>query len=230
VTVTTIDEAVARVRDTVLDNRAADHLSIYFHGSTLDRRGSAPLVGRWFERLGGGGDRPEVADVVTAEDLVAVALLNVRIRPRVAVQLLVEHSDELTKLLCQIPVDLDLRDAEDDVLAESAPLCRAWRLVREGTGDKPADRWVTAGKLLARKRPRLVPAYDRVVRELISGPRHYWWPTARAAMRDPEVTAALVELRERAKIVPVVTDLRMLDVVLWMEGSRRGLQNGIVEE
>ncbi|MFI7336291.1 DUF6308 family protein, partial [Micromonospora aurantiaca] len=35
----------------------------------------------------------------------------------------------------------------------------AWRLLRAATGID----WVIAGKLLARKRPRLVPVYDRVV-------------------------------------------------------------------
>jgi hypothetical protein len=230
VTTTPTVEMVDRIRDTVVSGRAADHLRIYFHGSTVDRRGSKPQAGRWFDRLGGGGDRPAVANVVTADDLVAVALLNVRIRPRVAVGLLIEQSDRLTELLRQIPTDLDLRDAEDEVLAASAPLCRAWRLLREGPGDKPADRWVTAGKLLARKRPRLVPSYDRVVREMIAGPRHLWWLTARTAMRDPEVSDALTRLRCEAQVPAVVADLRLLDVVLWMEGSRRGLQNGIVEE
>jgi hypothetical protein len=224
------EAVVDRVRDTVVSRRSADHLRIYFHGSTVDRRGAGPRAGRWFERLGGGGDRPEVANVVTAEDLVAVNLLNVRIRPRVAVQLLVEQSDRISELLRQVPVDLDLRDADDEVLEEKAPLCRTWRLLREGPGDKPANRWVTAGKLLARKRPRLVPSYDSVVREMISGPRYRWWRTAREAVRDPEVAETLQALREEAQVPAVVSDLRVLDVVLWMEGSRRGLQNGIVEE
>ena len=34
--------------------------------------------------------------------------------------------------------------------------------------------WVTAGKLLARKRPRLIPVYDRVVRCALGRPAKPW--------------------------------------------------------
>jgi hypothetical protein len=41
--------------------------------------GRARYSGAYFERLGGGGDRPETADQFTAEDLLAVSMLSVRI-------------------------------------------------------------------------------------------------------------------------------------------------------
>jgi hypothetical protein len=37
------------------------------------------FTGAYFERCAGGGDRPEVANTVTAEDVVAVSMLSVRI-------------------------------------------------------------------------------------------------------------------------------------------------------
>ena len=39
--------------------------------------GRARYAGAYFERLGGGGDRPEVAYQITAEDLLAVSMLSV---------------------------------------------------------------------------------------------------------------------------------------------------------
>jgi hypothetical protein len=39
--------------------------------------GRARYSGAYFERLGGGGDRPEVANQVTADDLLAVSVLGV---------------------------------------------------------------------------------------------------------------------------------------------------------
>lgn len=39
--------------------------------------GRARYSGAYFERLGGGGDRPEVAYQITAEDLLAVSMLSV---------------------------------------------------------------------------------------------------------------------------------------------------------
>jgi hypothetical protein len=66
----------------------------------------------------------------------------------------------LSGLLQAIPRDTDMADAEAAVVADGSPADQAWHLLR----DQPDVGWVIAGKILARKRPRLLPVYDRVVR------------------------------------------------------------------
>lgn len=73
----------------------------------------------------------------------------------------------MSGLLSAIPRDIDMADAEADVLAEGSPADQAWHLLCAQHG---VD-WVIAGKLLARKRPRLLPVYDKVVRCALGRPR-----------------------------------------------------------
>lgn len=63
--------------------------------------------GAYFEHLGGGGDRPEVAYQITADDLLAASMLSVRV---------------ISKLLAQIPVNVTLADAgADKLISEGSP-------------------------------------------------------------------------------------------------------------
>jgi len=76
---------------------------------------------------------------------------------------------------------------------------------------------VTAGKLLARKRPRLIPIYDSVVKQAMGEPES-WWRPLRAVLRDaPDVVDRVEDLRPEA--VDVST-LRLLDVAIWMACSQ----------
>ncbi len=211
--------ALARIRAAVESPRSSDHLAAYFREPQhADDRGV--FAGRWFDRLAGGGNRPEVADTVTGDDLVAVSLLDVDLPPEVVVKLLVTKREALREALAQIPVDLALEDADPDLL-KTGPPAKAWRIVkRSGRRSDNAQRWVTAGKVLARKRPHLVPVYDKVVRRLVQPQPGDWWLTARAAMRDDGIRGRLRQVRTEAAVPDEVTDLRVLDVVLWMEGRR----------
>jgi Family of unknown function (DUF6308) len=72
--------------------------------------GLARYSGAYFERLGGGGDRPEVAYQITAEDLLAVSMLSVRVIRYYALHVLDYKGREISGLLTQIPVDVKLAD------------------------------------------------------------------------------------------------------------------------
>lgn len=232
---------------------AAAGLVAYFavrHGDTGPR-----YTGSMFTELGGGGDRPEVATVITAEDIVAVSTLSVDIRPLHSLQLLGQtgtaegmartaewrRSDggvpyagevpidavEISRLLAELPTDVDLVDATDRDL-EVAELL--WREVRrKGLGR------TRASKLLARKRPRLLPVIDRVVcRELgHTRGRTDFYLSLRAVLRDgelglPDRLAGIRRLAvEQAKAeddpaaaerIGHLSDLRVFDIVLWMAG------------
>ncbi|MFF1769066.1 DUF6308 family protein [Streptomyces sp. NPDC058249] len=176
--------------------------------------GMVPFTGSRFEHLAGGGDRPAVADVLTADDLIAVQTLSVKVPARAALDLL--ESDlaaQLSKLLSSIPSDIDMADAEAADLAPGSPADTAWHLL----DDQPGIGWVTAGKLLARKRPRLLPVYDQVVRCLLGRPQSFWL-TLHAALRadDYALHRRLLALRESAGVPETVSALRICDVVLWM--------------
>jgi hypothetical protein len=77
--------------------------------------------------------------------------------------------------------------------------------------------WVTAGKLLARKRPSLIPVYDNVVRCAFDHPKEIW-TALRDALRkdDGSFWKVLEDLIKGAGIPEEITPLRALDVALWM--------------
>lgn len=72
--------------------------------------GRARYSGAYFERLSGGGDRPETAFRFTAEDLLAVSMLSVPIDGYYAPHVLEYQARELNSLLAQIPVGVALAD------------------------------------------------------------------------------------------------------------------------
>jgi len=53
-----------------------------------DTAGRARYSGAYFERIGGGGDREDIAGQFTAEDLLAVTMLSVRIEGYHALEIL----------------------------------------------------------------------------------------------------------------------------------------------
>ena len=91
-------------------------------------------------------------DQVLASDLLAVTMLDVRIRPLALRQILGRSAQELSNGLRLLPTDLDLWEASDDQLAE---LDRLDDLLRRPC--HPGLGPVVASKLLSRKRPRLAP-------------------------------------------------------------------------
>lgn len=82
-----------------------------------------------------------------------------RSQPRAALEILDTQRAALNGLLKGIPADLDLDLAGPEVVGPDSAASHAWHQLFEikGVG------WVTAGKLLARKRPRLIPVYDQLV-------------------------------------------------------------------
>ena len=164
---------------------AIDRLQSYF--------GSGRFTGGCFERFDGGGDREDVADRFTSADIVAVSMLSVRIPGRASLQLLDQRNDEFNELLAEVPRNVDLWDADRSMIDESSPASALWQAVQ----DLPGSGWVTAGKLVARKRPRLLPVYDRVVRDALGRkPGEGWWvPLQDALKTNSDIVESLRSLR-----------------------------------
>lgn len=132
-------------------------------------------TGSLFERL---ADTTE-PDYFTAKDIVAVSMLSVNVPADVAVWLLLDEGREETHdLLRQIPVDLDIWDAAQHI-APNSPLWRLWLLL---SGQKGIGTTICS-KLLAAKRPRLVPIQDRVVNSLFEPHDDFWKGMAFALSR-----------------------------------------------
>jgi hypothetical protein len=196
--------------------RAAHLLGRYFMGQRDD--GRAPLyTGSMFERLGGGGDRPQVANLFTAEDIVAVTMLSVNVPSRASLQILGADSARLSAVLADIPTDMDLIDAGDEHIADGSAAAYLWSNLHSYSGVG----YVIAGKLLARKRPRLVPVLDSVVLRVLGHPGVDYWRDLREQLRANEgwLNDRLKEIRARAGLDDLVSVIRVLDVLVWMTGK-----------
>ncbi|WP_420118792.1 DUF6308 family protein [Micromonospora sp.] len=192
------------------DPRSVSDLHSYYLGT-----GDETFTGGQFDQLGGGGSRPETAGVITAEDLVAVELLRVRVPPQQALDLLQGPLGErVAAELGRIPVDVALgTDEAYPLVVAGGPADTAWRALRDAKGIG----WVVAGKLLARKRPKLVPVYDTVVSCAYRTGTGFWeWLHGRLREDDGVLTQRLHALHKDAGLPEAVSLLRVLDVVFWM--------------
>jgi hypothetical protein len=188
------------------DEYAAELLKKYFS--------SDDYTGGWFERFAGGGDRAETADRFTSDDIVAVSFLGVRIPGRAAIELLEERADEFNALLSDIPVDVDLWEVPEEMVGPESPAGQLWSRLAE----LPGVSMIAAGKLLARKRPRLIPVYDRIVKVALDrGDDDEWWLPFRAALSGKSgLVIALGRVRDQSGVGPEVSLLRVLYVSIWM--------------
>ena len=217
---TTASKYVTWARNVASDltrrKQAIADLKTYFAKSD----GVPNYTGSRFESLGGGGDRPEVANVVTAEDLLALSLLSVEVRGDAALYLLEVKASEISALLKELPTDRDLADLSADEIGDDWAARELWRAIYSAKGFGP----VFTSKLLARKRPRLIPIIDRGIRHVF-GSGENQWRSLNEALNTPVDGATtlqqlLVELREKSEIDEHISALRVLDVVAWMEWKR----------
>lgn len=208
----TVDTAAQNLRD--------------FFTELMPRTGKVRSSSR-FDSWAGGGDAPETVNTITADDLVAASFRSVKIPPRTAIAVLETRAQEISDLLAQIPADVDLPDA-DPVrnLGPDSPARLLWNLLRgkaddAGWGVGPS----TTSKILARKRPRLIPIYDSIIRRVtaLPGPNDQWlyWHTSYA---DGVLAERLAEIRQKSAITEPISQLRELDIVLWMHGKRQGFE------
>ncbi len=184
-----------------------------------------PLEGRNQGFTGGCWDtfdpsetRAASANRFTADDIVACTLLSAPIPGRAAVELLEDPERKFSKMLEAIREDrefVELKCAEKG--SEFDPVHRLCKAL----DDLPGIGETRATKLLARKRPRLVPIVDTVVRKHVfqDSPRQ-WQPLLEAVQADDgALWKRLVHLRGAAKLDHRVSVLRVFDVLAWMEGS-----------
>lgn len=164
--------------------------------------------GAWFERL---ADR-EHPFCFSARDIVAVSTLGVDVPARASIWLLAGAGRDATAaLLCAIPLGTAIWDAGEDVLDEDSSASQLWELLRTQSGVGP----VLAGKLMACKRPELIPIWDQWVGDALK-PAGSFWLAMRAAFRDRTLRHDLASVRDEADLPCSPSLLRTLDVIVWM--------------
>jgi hypothetical protein len=177
-------------------------------------------TGSWFERLAA----TEQPHRFTEKDFVAVGTLGVEVPPSTAIWLLGGGAAPATALLEQIDTTLTLWDDAADLTPEG-PAWQLWDLVR--TNGWPSHRGgmgrTTTSKLLAAKRPHLIPIQDSVVTALLFGGgryRGYWaaWRDRLTAGDGPAVIEAATSIRDEVPAAAHLSVLRILDIVLWRSG------------
>ncbi|NKR31479.1 hypothetical protein GS504_19930 [Rhodococcus hoagii] len=193
------------------DGAAVEVLRRYFT-EPLVKTGYLRSGARW-DTWDSTGTRGRDADTFTADDLVAVTMLSVDVSPDGAQILLRERVDEFGELLVAVGPDRDLADEADELTPES-PVCR----LEAALWTVPSIGRTVASKLIARKRPRLFPIYDRVIGEVLDTKQAHLEPV-RTALRadDGALQRRLVSLREQAGLDEAVPALRILTVLAWMQ-------------
>lgn len=146
----------------------------------------------------------------TAHDVAAVAALSVPLSGP-AVMGLFAREESLAARLREVPTDVELAKASDEVLARLFALQNDLDLVVD-VGH------VTRSKLLAHKRPHLVPIRDRHVLTALLGhdSGSFTEPLREALAADPSIVARLAEIRDVAGAPASLSVLRVLDVLVWM--------------
>jgi hypothetical protein len=167
---------------------------------------AGPFAGATFDLF-----QPGPPDRVTAADLLAVTFLDVMVKPEAVRLILGDDADLISRHLTHVTIGVDIWDASHAHLASALA---AWDHFDSyhGIGD------VIAGKLLARKRPRLVPVIDSVTRKVLRLPPGRAWTGLRAALSDLYRRERVEELRP-ITVPAEVSTLRVLDACAWMRGS-----------
>lgn len=196
----------------VLDDSAYRLVGAYYaaepvpYGATKD----VLFAGRYFDELP--GNEP---GAFSAGDLAAASLLDVRFGPHAVLRLL--QRGDCNKLLAEIPPDVPLWEAPDELLGPDGPAWALWDELRA----IPGVGRTRASKLLARKRPQLMPILDKVIVRALNLEDVDAWQALRLALTP--------ELRERIDaLAPAATDqgattpttLRLLDIATWMQKSQ----------
>lgn len=176
-------------------------------------------TGRYFHVLAD-DDHP---NEITANDIAAVSMLSVEVPAAVTIWLLTDDGrSEISERLARVPTDVDIWDAPE-LLERGGDLWSIWERLNEACwpAPKPGNKMgpTTISKLMATKRPRLVPVWDTVVAQVMRRNHEdaHWAEFANALADD--------KLRLLLSIASVhgtpedTTFLRRLDAMLWMIGK-----------
>ncbi|AXH96616.1 hypothetical protein DV701_11225 [Ornithinimicrobium avium] len=189
-------------------------LTAYF--SPLSGKDTGFTGGVW-DTFDPSGTRAASGNTFTSDDLLACSFLSAPIHPRSAIELVDSQRRRFEVLLEQVGPDLDfvtLASTDVEPFTSVRTLYRALIAL-------PFVGETRATKLLARKRPRLVPIVDSVIKQAVFGGANSQWRPLHAALTAQEslLWNRLLHLRQASGLSECVTPLRIFDVLAWMDGS-----------
>lgn len=218
------------VMQNISDDQARYYLKKYYGllKPEADKAKKKPYTGAYFESI----DRDFWEDNpnrITGSDLYALTTLQISVPRDAGIGRLTNERQNIKKLLEKIPDNKlqELSSADfERYLGEDSPARKLWDLLcRNATGD---PKWgigpTTASKIMARKRPNLIPIQDSVVDDVIgrnkSDAWRLWWQslTDRPALAERAARIRQV-VQESDQPYPELSTLRTLDIVLWMFGK-----------
>jgi len=194
------EKVVARLEAALATTNLAEAVRLYFASGSS-------FAAQTFDSLG--FNHP---DRITSDDLLAVTLLDVSWKPSAVRAMLVEQADQVNDRLSSIDGSTTLWDGERGC-EELRKADGLWRIIDALDGVGPTK----TSKLLARKRPQLVPITDRIIVAAI-GHGDNWWRTLRYCFKQESFRAAVEQLQPAEE--KSVTLLRVFDVAIWILCSK----------
>jgi len=177
-------------------------------------QGDEPFAGTLFHTLGN-NDPSHFGN----DDLLSLNLLDEPVTARQIEKLTLGEFDILLQNLCELS---DITDLDGEPYE---PANKIWGALSEIYGFGPTR----VAKLLARKRPKLIPIRDSIVNEQLQITGYSWWRSLAASMRDPRIKELLKDLSP-AQDECDVSPLRVLDVAIWMHGSQSKAARSVRQE
>lgn len=182
------------------------------------------FTGAHFESLGSGHAS---LNVIGAADLLAVSTLAVSVPAQASIAILEEAAEDFNALLELIPNRelSSLSESEyNEYLGPQSAAQQLWDMLRRnGDGE---SRWgigsTIASKIMARKRPHLIPIEDSVVNGVIGLRRNDSWKLWWQELREDQYLTSLAGRLRAAADLPYLSTLRIFDVILWMTGKNYG--------
>jgi hypothetical protein len=186
-------------------------------------------TGSYFDEWAGRGDTAN-RNVFTYSDAVAVSMLSVTVPAKAMVGLAEpETAARITKLLKQIPTNVPLSSLSSEkaaaLLTGQGPAALLWKELRSTKSNRWGIGATTASKIMARKRPHLIPIWDEVIGQVI-GKRSsddQWMNWHRRLTDGTGLPERLAEIHRLSEVELPLSELRIMDVVLWRYGKDQGL-------
>jgi len=206
---------------------AVDLLNRYYLGK--DEKTGLLSTGSSFDSWAGGGDGPDVRDRITDSDLVAVSMLSVTVPAKAAVGLQTPAvTEQIRQLLSDIPTDIKMSDLSPEearhLLGKGSNANKLWGILRADD----ATRWgvgpTTASKIMARKRPHLIPIWDVVIGQVITkrSSKDQWHNWHRHLQPGQPLPDRLRRIHEASGVTQELSELRIMDAILWRHGRDLG--------
>jgi hypothetical protein len=205
--------------------RAAKLLHRYYLGR--DEKTGLLSTGSSFDGWAGGGDTLDARDRITDSDIVAVSMLSVTVPAKAAIGLLDPVvTAKVTKLLADIPTDIKMSDLTPEdaqtTLGKGSPAWELWHVLR-------ADgRWdigpTIASKIMARKRPHLIPIWDEIIGQVIGkrSSKDQWLNWHHLLTDGTGLPDRLRRIHKESGITQDPSELRIIDAILWRHGRDLG--------